>query len=79
MLSTSMCLIFCLSPYPHFLSVSIFILIICLSPSLSLFVVCLHLDLYFLSVSILILIFCLSLFRDGDRQKIKIEMETDRK
>ena len=27
----------CLYPYPHFLSVSIFILIICLSPSLSLF------------------------------------------
>ena len=54
---------------PHFLSVSIFILIFCLSLSLSLLSVCLRLFLYFLSVSILILIFCLS----------PKEMETHRK
>ena len=69
----------CVYVYPHFLSVSIFILIFCLSPSLSLLSVCLHLFFYFLSVSILIFIFLLSPYRDGDRQKIKIEMETDRK
>ena len=45
---------------PHFLSVSISLLIFCLSPSLSLLSVCLHLYLYFLSVSISIFIFCLS-------------------
>ena len=67
-LSTVMCLFFCLYLYPHFLSVSIVILVICLSPSLSLF-----------SVSILTVIFCLSPYRDGDRKKIKIEMETDRR
>ena len=57
----------CLYLYPHFLSVSISILIFCLSPSLSLSSVSLHRYLSFLSVSILILIFCLSPYRDGDR------------
>ena len=57
----------CLYLYPHFLSVSISILIFCLSPSLSLSSVSLQLYLSFLSVSILILIFCLSPYRDGDR------------
>ena len=42
----------CLYLYPHFLSVSIFILIICLSPSLFLFSVCLHLNLHLFTVSI---------------------------
>ena len=54
--------------YPYYLSVSISIFIFCLSPSLSLFSVCLHLNPHFLSV-----------FKDRDRQKLKIELETKRK
>ena len=79
---------FSLHLYPYFPYVSSSILIFRLSPTLSLFSVCLHLNLYFLYVSILILIFCLSPYRDGDCQKIKIdgdrpkmriELETNKK
>ena len=77
----------CLHLNPHFLSVSIFILIFCLSPSLSPFSVCLCLFLCFLSVTIF-LIFSQSLCmrrhtknedKGRDSQKMRTEMETNRK
>ena len=53
--------------------------IFCLSPTFSSFFVCLHLNPHFLSVSIFIFIFYLSPSLYGDRQKMRIKMETDRK
>ena len=53
--------------------------IFCLSPTFSSFFVCLHLNPHFLSVSISIFIFYLSPSLYGDRQKMRIKMETDRK
>ena len=50
----------CLHLYPHNLSIPIFFIVFCLSPSSSSFSVCLHLNPHFLSFSIFILIFCLS-------------------
>ena len=50
----------CLHLYPHNLSIPIFFIVFCLSPSSSSFSVGLHLNPHFLSVSICILIFCLS-------------------
>ena len=55
----------CLHLYPHFLSVSISILIFCLSPSLSSFSFCLHLYPYYLSVSVFFFIFCLSPYKSS--------------
>ena len=50
----------CLHLYSHNLSIPIFFVFFCLSPSSSSFSVCLHLNPHFLSVSIFIIIFCLS-------------------
>ena len=68
----------CLSYYLHFLSVSILIFSFCLSPSLSLFFVCLHLYPHFLSVSVQRKRQKEKKRRDGDRQIMRIEMETNK-
>ena len=69
----------CLYLYPYFLSVSIFFLIICLSPSLSLLSVCFYLNPHFLSVSIKRWRQTENKDRDGDTEKMRMEMETKKK
>ena len=69
----------CLPLFPHVLFVSVSILIFCLSPSLSLFSFCLHLYMETDKKWWLRWRQTENKDRDGDRQIIRIKMETDSK